>query len=44
MATSKILRTFDVGASQILGSTYVGDDIMVGHSGAAGDIWEGTLR
>jgi serine/threonine protein kinase/WD40 repeat protein len=44
VATSKILRTFDVGASQIVGSTYVGDDIMVGHAGAAGDIWEGTLR
>ncbi len=44
VATSKILRTFDVGAAQIFGATYVGDEIMVGHAAAAGDIWEGTLR
>jgi hypothetical protein len=44
VATSKVLRTFDVGASQIFGSTYIGDDIMVGHATSAGDIWEAELR
>ena len=44
VATSKVLRTFDVGAHQIYGVTYTGDEILVGHSASAGDIWEGTLR
>ncbi len=44
VATSKILRTFETGADQIFGATYIGDEIMVGHSASAGDIWEADLR
>jgi WD40 repeat protein len=44
VATSKVLRTFETGADQIYGATYLGDEIMVGHSASAGDIWEADLR
>jgi hypothetical protein len=44
LATGKVLRTFDVGADQIYGLTYVGDDIFVGRATSAGDIWEADLR
>ncbi len=44
VATSKILRTFDTGADQLYGATYSGDDIFVGHSTSAGDIWSAELR
>ena len=44
VATSKVLRTFDTGTDQIFGTAYVGDEILVGHSASAGDIWEAYLR
>ena len=44
VATGKVLRTFDVGADQLFGLTYAGDDIFVGRSTSAGDIWEADLR
>ncbi len=44
LATSRVLRTFDVGADQLYGLTYSGDDIFVGRSTSAGDLWEADLR
>ncbi|MBL0219896.1 MAG: hypothetical protein IPQ07_39275 [Myxococcales bacterium] len=43
-ATGAVLRTLDVGAEQLFGATYVGDEIFVGHAASAGDIWEAELR
>ena len=45
VATGKVLRTFDVGSDQLFGETYAGDDeILVGRSTSAGDIWEAELK
>ena len=44
LATGKVLRTFDVGSDQLFGETYAGDEILVGRSTSAGDIWEAELR
>lgn len=44
VAASQIVRTFDVGAGQLIGVTYAGDEIIVGYSASVGDVWEGTLR
>ena len=38
------LRTFDVGSDQVFGVTYAGNEILVGRSTSAGDIWEASLR
>lgn len=43
LATGKVLRTFEVGADLLWGLTYSGDEIFVGRSTSAGDIWEATL-
>jgi Tol biopolymer transport system component len=43
-ATGKVLRTFDVGSDQLFGETYAGDEILVGRSTSAGDIWQADLR
>ena len=44
LATGTVLRTSDVGADQLLGLTCIGDEILVGRSTSAGDIWEAELR
>jgi Tol biopolymer transport system component len=44
LATGKVLRRFETGADQLFGITYLGDEILVGRSTSAGDIWEATLR
>ncbi len=43
-ATAKVLRSFDIGADQVLGATYLGHEIFVGRATSAGDIWEAELR
>ena len=44
VATGKVLRSAPIGANQLAGATYVGDDIIVGHQMSAGDIWTGELE
>jgi WD40 repeat protein len=42
--TGKELRAIQTGSSQIVGATYVRDDVVIGHQTTSGDIWVAEIE
>jgi hypothetical protein len=41
LASGRTTRTYDAGATQFMGVTYLGDQIVIGRSSWKGDLWLG---